>query len=324
MGKKKVIKSIVFLTIGIGLFWYVYKDTNVQSLWIQMAQFNFYWIVVSIALNMLSQLVRAHRWKLMFRPLQYKPRTSNLFLAVLIMAFTNQIIPRGGEIARLGVINRVEKVPFSKLLGIALAERLIDFIILMLIFITLVIWQFSHIKELIALPQFNLRSFSIPQDLLVLISLIFIIIVLVTAIKKFGWFKKVRKKWAEAKRNIGTGFSSLLLIKQKGLYLFESILIYVLWLLMLYVLFFAYPATKALSFQAAVFTFGLATLAFLIPVQAGIGAWHFVVIQCLLLFGVDANNGKVFAIVAHAATNLIYLIAGAMSFALIPIINKTK
>ncbi len=91
---------------------------------------------------------------------------------------------------------------------------------------------------------------------------------------------------------------------------------------MLYVLFLAYPPTQHLSFETAAFTFGLATLAFLLPVQAGMGAWHFVVIQCLLLFGVDADSGKAFSLIAHSATNHVYLITGIIAFALLPIMNK--
>jgi uncharacterized protein (TIRG00374 family) len=323
MDRKKIIQSIFFLTIGVGLFWFVYKDTDLNNLKNQLERFNLLWIGVSVALNMLSQLVRAHRWKLLFKPLQYKPKTYNLFLAVLILAFTNQIIPRGGEIARLGVINRVEKVPFSKLVGMALAERLTDFIILMLIFTALLIWQFARIKELLSLPQINMQQLKFADTLLVVAIIIIAIVVLVTiAIKKFDWFKKARKGITKIKDDMGEGFSSLRRIKHKGLYFFESFLIYTLWLFMLYVLFFAYPPTNGLSFEAAIFTFGLATMAFLIPIQAGMGAWHFVVIQCLLLFGIDTESGKAFSLVAHAATNIIYLIPGAIAFALLPIVNK--
>ncbi len=324
MDKKKIIQSILFLIIGVGLFWYVYKDTNITSLKNQLIQFNIFWIGASVALNMLSQLVRAHRWKLMFKPLQFNPKTYNLFLAVLTLAFTNQIIPRGGEVVRLGVINRVEKVPFSKLLGIALAERLTDFIILVLIFIGLLIWQFARIKELLALPQINIHSFTLTKGLLILVGFIVAFALLAFASKKYNWFHKAQNKLMKTKNNIVEGFSSFRRIKHKSLYLFESVLIYALWLFMLYVLFFAYPPTQTLSLKVAVFTFGLATLAFLIPVQAGMGAWHFVVIQCLLLFGVDSENGKAFSLVAHAATNFIYLIPGAIAFGLIPMVNKNK
>jgi nitrate/nitrite transporter NarK len=90
------------------------------------------------------------------------------------------------------------------------------------------------------------------------------------------------------------------------------------------VLFLAYSPTQNLSIETAVFTFGIAAIAFLLPIQAGMGAWHFVVIQCLLLFGVGVDDGKVFALIAHSATNHIYLIVGIIALALLPIVNYKK
>jgi uncharacterized protein (TIRG00374 family) len=324
MDRKKIIQSIVFFFVSIGLFWWVYRDTDVSRLKEQLGHFHFSWIGVSIGLNVLSQWIRAHRWKLLFSPLPYRPVTFNLFLALLILGFTNQVIPRGGEFARLGVINRVEKVPFSKLLGMALAERLTDFLILILIFIALVATQFQFFNELRSLPEISMQNARTTDILIGSAILITVVAVVSIGLKRFSWFEKARQKIQTLKTDVREGFSTLKRLDHKGVFALESIAIYLVWLLMLYVLFFAYPPTEGLSFGAAVFTFGLATLAFLLPIQAGMGAWHFVVIQCLLLFGIDAESGKTFALVAHAATNLVYLVLGMIAFALIPLVNSAK
>jgi uncharacterized protein (TIRG00374 family) len=324
MDKKKIVQSIVFLFISIGLFWWVFRGTDTNNLFRQITHFNLFWIGISIVLNLLSQLVRAHRWKLLFRPMPYQPRIHNLFFAGLILAFTNLVIPRGGEFARLGVINRVEKVPFSKLLGMALAERLTDFSILILIFIILVATQFQLIKELLSLPEITMQNFNSSEILVVIAITIGIAAVVVIGKIKFNWDNKLRQKIQKIKRDVHEGFSTLKKLDRKPAYFLESIFLYLLWLMMLYVLFFAYPSTQGLSFRAAIFTFGLSTFAFLLPIQAGMGAWHFVVIQCLLLFGVDMESGKAFSIVAHAAANLIYLVFGLIAFVLLPLLNHTN
>lgn len=118
------------------------------------------------------------------------------------------------------------------------------------------------------------------------------------------------------------GFSSLRHVKYKPLYFGLSAAIYVTSFFMFYFLFFALPATSGLSFSAAVFTFGVATLAFLLPIQAGLGAWHFLVIQCLLLFGIDSETGKAFSLIAHAATNLVNLPLGAIAFGILALRRK--
>lgn len=142
--------------------------------------------------------------------------------------------------------------------------------------------------------------------------------------RRFHFFKRFRSKLEKIKNDTAEGFRSLSGVKNKTLFFVLSLLIYALWLLMLYVLFFAYPPVEHLSFKAAAFTFGLATLAFLLPIQSGIGAWHFVVIQCLLLFGIDTETGKAFSLVAHAATNLVYIPLGLITFVLLFLVNRSK
>ncbi|MFW5820178.1 MAG: lysylphosphatidylglycerol synthase transmembrane domain-containing protein [Bacteroidota bacterium] len=324
MDRKRIYRSFFFLVIGILIFWNVFRDTDFQDVLKEFRKFNWFWIAASISLNLLSQLTRAIRWKILFSPLDYSPGLLNLFFSMLILGFTNQIIPRGGEIARLGMVHRYEKIPFAKLFGTALVERLTDLIILLLIFITLIIWQFSLFLKILALPEINPENISWKKILLILGIITAIVLALWLIFRYFKIFSKIRDSLKKIREDVSEGFKSLSRIKNKSLFFTLSFLIYAFWLVMLYVLFFAYPPTADLSFKAAAFTFGLATLAFLLPIQAGIGAWHFVVIQCLLLFGIDAETGQAFSLVAHAATNLVYIPLGAIAFLFIFLLNDFR
>lgn len=318
MDKRNTYQSIFFFLIGILLIWFVFRGTNIVQLKNELYRISWFWVGISVGLNLLSQLVRTYRWKTLFVPLDYSPKIYNLFLAMLILSFTNQIIPRGGEVSRLGVVNKYEKMPWSKLVSIALIERLTDLTILILIFIVLLIWQFSLIQEIIELPQVNLLDVSIYHVLFSLGVIIISLMILYFIIKRFNSkIKKIVKELCE-------DFASIYHLKNKFLYFTQSILICGIWFLVFYVLFLAYPPTQQLSFEAAAFTFGLASLAFLLPIQAGMGAWHFVVIQSLLLFGVGADDGKVFALIAHSATNHVYLIMGIIALVMLPIVNYKK
>jgi hypothetical protein len=95
-----------------------------------------------------------------------------------------------------------------------------------------------------------------------------------------------------------------------------------MWLLMLYVIFFAYEPTSKLSLQTGMITFLMGGLAMLAPVQGGIGPWHFMVYETLFIYGIDKADGKVFALIAHTSTNLIYLILGLAAFIILPLINN--
>lgn len=320
MNNKKLITAIFFFIIGVGLFWYVYKDINIQSIKDALKELNYSWILLSIILGLLSTLVRALRWKILIESIGYKPKTINLFLSVQILYFINLVIPRGGELARCGMVAKYEKIPFAKLLGTVFIERLTDFFAFLIIFIGVFFMQLSLVKKIFSIIKISPSSF---QSKILIFGLVVILFILFYWIfKKIGLLNKFQNKINKIKEEIIEGIKSVMLIDKKWTYIFLTFLIFLLWLLMLYVVFFAYPPTYNMPLSAAVFTYTIGTFAFLLPIQAGLGVWHFLVSECLYLFGLNKEAGKMFALVAHTFTNLVYLIFGTIGFIIIPLINN--
>lgn len=321
MYKKKILSSILFFIIGIGLFWLVYRNMDFRELKNSLKQIRFGWIFISIGFGLLSHLLRAERWRMLINTMNYRVGITNLFLSVLVLYFTNLIIPRGGEISRCAVISRYEKVPFVKLIGTVFFERLTDFIAFAMIFLILLVWQFDFFKTVLNYPefQFSFSSFHIRLLPAVLITvLIFIVIYLILKYRIFNWLiLKLRK----LKGEFIEGLSVIIHMKGRLRFIVYTFLIFLLWLLMLYAVFFAYPPTDRLSFIVAVITYTFGTLAYLLPIQAGIGSWHFIVISCLFFYGIDKETGMIFALIAHTFTSLIFLIFGPIALALLPLVN---
>ncbi|MFO7829755.1 MAG: lysylphosphatidylglycerol synthase transmembrane domain-containing protein [Bacteroidales bacterium] len=322
MKKRKIIQSGIFFVIGAALFWYVYKDLNVSKIKSELGHLAYGWILLSLVFNLLSQLTRAYRWKKLIAPMGYQPGNLNLFLSVMVLAFTNLVIPRGGEIARCGVITKYDKVPFTKLVGTVFIERITDFAALIFLFFVLLAWQFPVIQKLFQSANINLEFSEYKSKVIIYSSAIIFIVLLLFVLYKLNVFKKFRRKIHQVKMDFSEGFKTIVSIKGKGMYIFQTFLIYFFWLLMLYVMFFAYEPTRDLTLGNAAFTFAIATFAFILPIQGGIGAWHYVVIQCLLLFGISSQDGMVFALIAHTFTNLVYLFFGAVALIILPLVNK--
>ena len=319
VNRNKLIRSVIFFTIGIAAFWYLYQDLDIPELKNQFQKIKPIWIFASIGINLASQYIIAKRWKMLITPMNYKPKTLNLFLAVLVLSFTNILIPRGGEIARGGVVAKYEKIPFAKLIGTVVIERITDLSALIVLFAVLLIWQFPRIEDLLQMPGFELDIKT--SKYLVTAAIVVAIMGLFFVLYYFGIFNKFKEKLARLKHDFLTGFRAVMKIDGTAKYIGYTFLIYFLWLMMLYVVFFAFKPTDHLGFGAAAFTFGLSTLAFLLPIQAGMGAWHFVVIQCLLLLGIQEDAGMVFALIAHTFTNLIFLVLGPIAFLLFTLVN---
>ena len=320
MSNKKLITGTIFFIIGAGLFWYVYQDINIQSIKDVLKELKYSWIFLSVILGLISTLVRAIRWKMLIESMGYKPKTLNLFLSVQILYFINLVIPRGGELARCGMIAKYEKIPFVKLLGTVFVERLTDFISFIFIFIGVFFLQFSFIKKIFSTLKISPSGFQSKILIFSLVATLFIL--LYWLFKRIGLLKRFQNKINKIKEEIKEGIKSILLIEKKWTYIFLTFLIFLMWLLELYVVFFAYTPTYNMTLPAAIFTYTIGTLAFLLPIQAGIGVWHFLVMESLNLFGLDKDFGKMFALVAHTFTNLVYLIFGTVGFIIIPLINN--
>ena len=114
---------------------------------------------------------KAFRWKF-FKPLGYKPKFINSILAVLISYIANLGVPRSGEILRATTLSSYEKIPFEKLFGTIVAERIVDLLILLsLIFLTFIL-QFELIWEILNKRATNLKTLFIGAAILFFIFFI--------------------------------------------------------------------------------------------------------------------------------------------------------
>ena len=112
----KILKIGVPLALGGFLIWYIYNKftpLQLQELSGYVKNANYWIVAVSIALNLLSHLARAHRWSFMLEPLGYKPKLANNFMAVSVAYLMNIFIPKSGEVSRGIVLDKYEKIPFS-------------------------------------------------------------------------------------------------------------------------------------------------------------------------------------------------------------------
>ncbi len=318
--QKVLIYSFLFI-LGISLFWWLYRDLDWVSLKHGLHITNYYWIAVSILLGLYSHYIRAIRWNMLIKPMGYNPRVSNIFLSILIMYFTNLFIPRAGEVARCTVLARYEKIPASKLIGTMVVERIADTLTMFVLVLIVFIINIGTLKEFfIQNPGIysNLIKLLSARNIVIGILIIIIVFVILFVVKPFrntkfgGKIKKLEHGFIE-------GIKSILVLDNRWYFIGCTLFIFSLWLFMLYAVFKAYPPTSHLSVEAGMFTFLMGGLAMLAPVQGGIGAWHYMVIKSVLLYGISEENGKIFALVAHSSTSLIYLFFGFISLVLIPV-----
>ena len=251
--KKKIIKTaqyLAFFALGILLFWWVYRDMDMQKFKQQLPFVSLWWLVVSFIFSILSHISRAIRWNMLIRPLGYKPRTINSFLSVLVMYLTNFIVPRAGELARCSVLGRYEKIPFSKLVGTVVIERTTDLLAMIIFAIGIILLQWPVFSKFLSQnPDVNAKLaslFSLFHILIVVILLIGCILLILAfrkKIKQTSLFKRVSHLYY----NLTEGIKAIGKLEHKWRYIGHTVFIYLMWLLALYVVFLSYPPTQHLS-----------------------------------------------------------------------------
>lgn len=327
MNKKvliKVLKNLLFLAIGIGIFYLLFKSLKVEPSEIAdgFRETKYFWIFTSIFFAILSQVSRALRWRMLMRPMGYNPDFTNTFLSIFIMYLVNLAIPRAGEVARCSVLTKYNKVPFTKLVGTVIVERLADTLMLALLGVIILAWNFDFVLSFIEKNPMDLEKFS---NYLTPMYILLAIAVLIVVIIAF-WFllKKYKEKIIDLKNQFIEGITTIKKLDQVWAFIGHTCFIFLMWLVMLYVVFLAYEPTAHLTIRIAMVTFLMGGLAMLFPIQGGIGPWHFMVIQALVQYGVAEKQAGVFSIIAHTTTNLVYIILGAVAFIILLIVNNRR
>ena len=310
------LKYLLLFSIGVIIFWFLYRKIEWSEITGALKGLNYFWIFLSIVFGLLSQLSRAIRWKMLMKPLDYNPRLSNTFLSVMVLYFVNLIIPRAGEVARCGVLAKTDKIPFTKLVGTVFVERLADTI--MLFFLALIIFA-SNIPIVVKFFEDNPKITENLQNLITIKYILIFCLLIVVGIVGYRLLKRRLKRSSkkgrivELKDQFVAGVKSIASMKGKWLFLAHTLFIFLMWLMMLYVVFLAYEPTKHMTLRAGMVIFLMGGLAMLAPIQGGIGPWHYMVVQTLLLYGIEKKTGLIFALIAHTSTNLIYILFGGIA-----------
>jgi hypothetical protein len=159
---------------------------------------------------------------------------------------------------------------------------------------------------------------SSPILIVAVIAFFILAFIFRNAFKQSNIFKKI----ASILINFKEGFISIRRINRKGWFWFHSAFIWFCYYMMLYTTFFAFDFTSGLNPIQGLTTFVFASFGMVAPVQGGIGAWHFMAIEALSLYGVDYENGVIFAFVAHTSMTVMIIVLGIISMISLSFINR--
>lgn len=315
----KLLKIILPLLLGVFFVWFSFNSSTPeerQELYDNILSANPIYIILSFIFGTLAHISRAYRWKFLLEPLGYKPHFANSFMAVMVGYLANFGIPRSGEVLRAVSLTTYEKVPFDKGFGTIISERIADLISLFIVIGITLILQTEHL-----LTYFEANNINPLISIIILFALLGIGILTLQFIRKSNHSALVRLK----KMALGLleGMKSILKMEQKWAFIFHTIFIWVMYLLMFYVITFSVPETTNIHAGALMAAFIAGSFA-ISATNGGIGVYPVAIGAILLLFGISKQSGEAFGWITWATQTLVVLIFGGLSFILLPIFNRKK
>jgi len=321
---KNILKFILFLALGLFLLAWAFKNMDLAKMMDDIKHANFLWILVAMCCGILAHASRALRWNLLLKPLGYRANNWNTFYAVMIGYFSNNLVPRLGEVTRCAALAKTDKIPIEKLIGTVFIERVIDLIITMIVTLFIFISQFELLNGFLndsIYPMMN--SGGSGNNLKFILAGIFIfgalvLFILRNKIKNLTIYKKLATLIA----GFADGIKSVLKLEKPLLFIAHSIFIWTMYFAMAYFTFFSFAPTAHLGYQAGLIVLFLGTVAIILPIPGGIGVYHKLVGLGMVLFGVSENDGLTYATISHATQMIMIFVIGLISMVLIS--NKLR
>lgn len=312
-----IFKMVLFLGIGIFfIYWFLLKLEPEQkaAVWQSFLSADYAWVAVSVVICLLSHLIRALRWRLLFRPIGYAPNVNNTFGSVIVAYLANLAFPRAGEVVRCATLRTSEEIPIEKSLGTVVTERLVDTLAFALVVLIGMLVMFGQAKDWL----YNTLSekYDNLPNMTVIISVLAGMALLAFVLYKLLWKRLLNvpffKKIDEMVRGMIDGLKSIFHLggRRTVLFIVYSIVIYLLYILGGLVIFQAFDETGWLGLRAAfvVYLFGTVGMTFS---QGGIGVYPVLVQVALGIYGISMEVGTACGWLLWGSQQAAVLVVGA-------------
>lgn len=314
-----IVKYVVPIIVAAVLLFFAFRNVDFAEFIEKVEKVDYSWVIFSIVLSLVAYYARAYRWNILLKPSGYKNlsiwRTGN---AVMIGYLANLALPRLGEITRCGMLKRSDDVPVSTSLGTVISERIIDFLtLLVLIGVALIVEYEIFLQFLNELFSKFVDAESLGWKLAIGLA--------VLAVVLLGGWLLMRLAGPKVKafiRELYEGVLSLRKIENLSGFIVSTLVLWVVYYFMSYVIVFSLPETAHLDGMVGIMLLVTGGIALALPVQGGFGTYHTLVSVMLALYAVETTTGVFLATVLHTSQVVAIAIFGGI--ALLATVLKTK
>jgi len=314
-----VFKYTFSLGLALALLYLAFRNVDFSEFIEKSKQVNYTWVIISILLSLVAYYARAYRWNILLKPLGYPNlNVHKTNLAVLVGYLANLAFPRLGEVTRCGMMKRSDDVPVSTSLGTVITERIIDLFTLIALILLALVLEYDRLIEFIT------HIFSGLQDVEGLMWKAGMIIVIGGALVFIlGYVLYVKNEKVRSFINdLIRGILSLKDVKNRWGFVLSTIVLWVTYYFMSYIIVFSIPETAHLSWVAGIMLLVTGGIALAVPVQGGIGTYHAFISAMLVLYSVEKTTGVFLATLLHTSQIVAIAIFGGIALLVSVFIKK--
>jgi len=291
------------------------SKVSIEELVMYAKKADYTWIILGVFLGLLSHLSRAYRWRFQLEPMGYHIKFGNSMMAVFATYLINYTIPRAGEVARASIITNYEDVPFEKGFGTIVAERIADLLVMLGIITITLFLQFDFIYG------FLIEKFNPTKIAVALVVCIVLIILFLRFIKKSK--SKTALKIRTFVNGLIEGALSIFKMKKKWAFIFHTLFIWAMYVLMFYVTSLSIEELDGISAGAILIGFISASFS-IAATNGGIGSYPLAIYAAFSIFGIAEEPSIAFGWIMWASQTILIIIFGGLSLIYLPIFNRDK
>ncbi|MGI6048536.1 MAG: lysylphosphatidylglycerol synthase transmembrane domain-containing protein [Petrimonas sp.] len=319
-----ILKTVLSLALGIAIFWLLYRKTSLKEVWEIVKSAHFGIIASSLIFGLLGNYFRALRWELFINSLGYNPKRESIVFATFGNYAVNFLLPRAGDLWRCGIVSKYDQIPFAKTFETFFVDKILDILAgVVLVIISLALYVDFFVTYFHQNPGFaeNLTRLFTSVWLYMLLALIIGgIFVMFFYFKENPIVKKVNNFFQTVKYDMAL----IAKMKSKKRIIIYTILAWLSFYVYFYICFYAFDFTKNLGPIVGWIVFAMSNVGVAVPVQGGVGTWHFMVISSLIILGVGYEEASAFAGTVFTVQSVWIILLGVIGILGLPYVKREK
>lgn len=311
----KIVKYTFWAVLAAVLLHFSFKGVDWKEFWRVLRQCRWSFVALAMAAGVFSFIFRALRWRLLILPEEPSVKRMDCYDGFAIGKLCDFAVPHVGEFVRCGYVV-TPGLTYDKALGTVVLERAWDILMLALLIVLLLVFKWNDFGGFFTDRILGPASEALNVNLWWLLPLaVLALAAMIWAVFALSSRSKFCARAADFFKGIVRGAGSCLKMKRKGLFLLLTASLWTMFLLMSLFVIKALPVDYGLTAVDALFIMLVGSVAGIVPVPGGFGAFHYLVALALqTIYGIPFEMGVIFATLSHESQAITMMLCGTVAY----------